>query len=95
MQVKSQDAPVDSPTLHQLIGAMESVNADQGLLVAWGGWKTSVERELPNKFFRVRMWDQDDLIDQLLEQFERLSEDLRAELPLKRIWTLAAPEEEE
>jgi restriction system protein len=95
VQVKSQDAPVDSPTLHQLIGSMQNVQADQGLLVAWGGWKSSVDKELPNQFFRVRLWDQDDLIEQLLEQFERLPEDLRAELPLKRIWTIAAQEEEE
>ena len=95
VQVKSQDSPIDSPTLHQLVGAMQSVQADQGLLVAWGGWKSSVDRELPNQFFRVRMWDQDDLIEQLLEQFERLPEDLRAELPLKRIWTVATQDEEE
>jgi restriction system protein len=34
VQVKSQDAPVDSPTLNQLIGSMQNVQADQGLLVA-------------------------------------------------------------
>jgi len=95
VQVKSQDAPVDSPTLHQLIGTMQGVQADQGLLVAWGGWKSSVDKELPNQFFRVRIWDQDDLIEQMLEQFDRLPEDLRAELPLKRIWTVASAEEDE
>jgi restriction system protein len=41
------------------------------------------------------MWDQDDLIDQLLEHFDRLQEDLRAELRLKRIWTVASTDEEE
>jgi restriction system protein len=95
VQVKSQDAPVDSPTLNQLIGTMQNVQADQGLLVAWGGFKSSVDKEAPTQFFRVRLWDQDDLIDQLLGQYDKLSEELRAELPLKRVWTVAAQESEE
>jgi restriction system protein len=93
IQVKSQDSPVDSPTLNQLIGSMQNVQADQGLLVAWGGFKTSVDREVATQFFRVRLWDQDALIAQLLEHYEKLDEDLRAELPLKRVWMLASQEE--
>ncbi len=95
VQVKSQDAPVDSPTLNQLIGTMQNVHADQGLLVAWGGFKSSVDKEAPVQFFRVRLWDQDDLIDQLLLHYDRLSDELRAELPLKRIWTVATPDSDE
>jgi restriction system protein len=95
VQVKSQSSPVDSPTLHQLVGSMQNVQADQGLLVAWGGWKSSVEREIPSQFFRVRLWDQEDLIDQLLSAYDKLPEDLRAEIPLKRVWTIAAQDDEE
>jgi len=43
-------------------------------------------------FFEIRLWDSGDLVDVLLENYERLPEDLKAELPLKRIWTLV-PEE--
>lgn len=95
VQVKSQSSPVDSPTLHQLVGSMQNVQADQGLLVSWGGFKSSVDREVPNQFFRVRLWDQDDLIEQMLAAYERLPDDLRAEIPLKRVWTIAAQEDEE
>jgi restriction system protein len=95
VQVKSQDSPVDSPTLNQLIGSMQNVQADQGLLVAWGGFKTSVDREVATQFFRVRLWDQDALIGQLLEQYDKLDEDIRAELPLKRVWMLASQDEDE
>ena len=93
IQVKSQDSPVDSPTLNQLIGSMQNVQADQGLLVAWGGFKSSVDREVATQFFRVRLWDQDALIAQLLEHYEKLDEDLRAELPLKRVWMLASQDD--
>ena len=95
VQVKSQETPVDSPTLNQLIGSMQNVQADQGLLVAWGGFKTSVDREVPAQFFRVRLWDSDNLIDQLLDHYDKLDGDLRTELPLKRIWTVATPDDEE
>lgn len=78
-----------------MIGSMQNVQAEQGLLVAWGGFKSSVDREVATQFFRVRLWDQDDLIDQLLEHYQKLDADLRAELPLKRVWTVASQEEEE
>lgn len=94
VQVKSGDDAVDHPTLNQLIGTMQNVNADQGLLVSWGGFKSSVDKERARHFFKVRLWDQDILIDQLLEYHDKLDEDLKAELPLKRIWTVAAQEEE-
>lgn len=92
VQVKSGDDPVDSPILNQLIGSMQNVHADQGLLVAWGGFKQTVTREMPVQFFRVRMWNQAELLTQILTHYDRLDEDIRAELPLKRIWTVAAEE---
>jgi restriction system protein len=94
VQVKSSDSPVDHPTLSQLLGTMHSVQADQGLLVSWGGFKSSVEKETAQHFFRVRLWNQADLISQILEHYDRLDEEIRAELPLKRIWTVAAQDEE-
>ncbi|MBM4040851.1 MAG: restriction endonuclease [Planctomycetes bacterium] len=95
VQVKSGDAPVDTPTLNQLIGSMQNVQADQGLLVSWGGFKSSVDKEVPVQFFRVRLWDQAALIRELLATYDKLDEDLRAELPLKRIWSVALQEEED
>jgi restriction system protein len=93
--VKSLESPVDSPTLNQLIGSMQNVNAQQGLLVSWGGFKSSVDKERAAQFFRVRLWDQDDLIDQIFEHYEKLPDDLRAELPLKRVWTVASAENDD
>jgi restriction system protein len=94
VQVKSGDSPVDLPTLNQLIGAMQNVHAQHGLLVSWGGFKSSVEREIPTQFFRVRTWDQDTIIDELLASYDKLDAELRAELPFKRIWSLTTPDEE-
>ena len=94
VQVKSGDAPVDVPTLNQLIGAMQNVKADQGLLVSWGGFKASVDKQVPAQFFKVRLWDQEALLDELLTHYERLDEELRTEFALKRIWAIAATEDD-
>lgn len=94
VQVKSGDSPVDLPTLNQLIGSMQNVGAEQGLLVSWGGFKSSVDRETATQFFRVRLWDADALTEELLEQYDRLPAEIRAELPLKRIWTVASQDED-
>ena len=89
VQVKSGDSALDRPTLDQLIGVMQNVQASHGLLVSWGGFKSSIDKEEATQFFRVRLWDQGDLIDQVLTHYDRLDEEIRTELPLKRIWMVA------
>jgi len=95
VQVKSQDTPVDRPTLDQLIGTMQNFHAEQGLLVSWSGFKSSVEKEIASQFFRVRLWNQDNIIEALLENYDKLDEDLKAEIPLKRIWTVTLQDEKD
>lgn len=95
VQVKSSESPVDSPTLNQLIGSMQNVQADQGLLVSWGGFKISVEQQRAAQFFKVRLWNQEDLIDEIQKNYDKLDPNLRAELPLKQIWTLAGQDDGE
>ncbi|MCP5405176.1 MAG: restriction endonuclease [Pseudomonadaceae bacterium] len=92
VQVKSSDSPVDRPILDQLVGTMKRVNADQGLLVAWGGFKDTVEKERPNQFFAVRFWNQNDLIHELTQVYDRIDDTIKAELPLKRLWVVADSE---
>jgi restriction system protein len=53
-----------------------------------------VDKEVPTQFFRVRLWDQSTLIDQLLQHYDRLDADLRAELPLKQVWVVSQADEE-
>ena len=93
VQVKSSDSALDRPTLDQLIGVMQNVQASNGLLVSWGGFKSSVDKEEATQFFRVRLWDQGDLIEQVLAHYDKLDEDIRTELPLKRIWIVAEADE--
>jgi len=89
VQVKSGDAPADHPEFTHLIGAMQGVQADYGLFVSWSDFKQSVNKEEAAKFFKVRLWNQNDLIEQLLLNYDRLDQSIQAEIPLKRIWLVA------
>jgi restriction system protein len=95
VQVKSGNDPLDRPTLDQLVGTMQNMQAQYGLLVSWGGFKSSVDNERAAQFFRVRLWDQNDLVTQLLAHYDQLDEDIRTELPLKRIWVPSFPDSDQ
>lgn len=92
VEVKSWDGLVDRPTVDKLMGAMTKFNSTQGLFVSWGGFKGNVQKELSSSFFRVRLWTQHDLLQQLFQHYDKLDDEIKAELPLKRIWTVATVE---
>ncbi len=92
VEVKSEDNPIDRPTVDKLLGAVSKFGATEGLFVAWNGFKGNVQRELAASFFHVRLWTQKELLEKLFEQYDRLDEDIRAELPLKKVWVVAAQE---
>ncbi|NDV20378.1 restriction endonuclease [Pseudodesulfovibrio sp. JC047] len=94
IEVKSESTPIDRPTVDKLLGAVTKFGANEGLFVSWSGFKSTVPKELAASFFRVRLWSQKDLIEQLLANYDKLDEDLQAELPLKRIWTITLPEDD-
>jgi len=94
VEVKSEQSPVDRPTVDKLIGAVTKFGADEGLFVAWNGFKITVQKQLATSFFRVRLWSQKELLQALFAHYDQLDEDLRAELPLKRIWTVALQDTE-
>ena len=89
VQVKSQDSAVDVSVLRELQGVMRQYNADRGLLVAWGGVTKALSREAQRLFFEIRIWDSGDVIRTLQQNYDNVSETLRADLPLKRICALS------
>lgn len=94
VEVKSGDTPIDRPAVDKLLGAVSKFGAQEGLFVSWAGFKSNVSKELAQSFFRVRLWSQKELLEALFANYDRLDDDIKAELPLKRIWTVAAQEEE-
>lgn len=88
VQVKSGATPVNAPVLRELSGVQGAQGADQGLLVAWGGVTRTTLREQRDQFFRVRVWNAEDLMDAVFRNYDKFDEELQAELPLKQVWTL-------
>jgi restriction system protein len=87
-QVKS-GGQIGSPVVAQLQGVMSTYGADQGLLVAWGGLSKPARDALKNQQMRVRVWEASDVVDAVLRNYDRLPEDIRSQIPLKRVWMLA------
>jgi restriction system protein len=88
VQVKSSSSPANVEVIQRLHGSMRGVNADQGLFVSWGGFNSKVPAEARSQFFSIRLWHSGDLIQALLDHYEKLNPDIQAELPLKRVWVL-------
>jgi restriction system protein len=88
VQVKSSAAPADVNILRGLQGVLQNFHAEHGLLVCWGGYKSSVITEARQSFFTIRLWDSGDLLEMILRNHDKFSDDLKAELPLKRVWAL-------
>jgi len=88
VQVKS-GAQVGAPVVAQLHGVITTHGADQGLLVAWGGVTRQARDALKNQHLRVRLWEAPDVVDAVLRNYDRLPEDIRAKLPLRRVWVLS------
>ena len=88
VQVKSSQAPEGENAIRELQGVLKRFGATQGLFVSWGGYKTSVLKRVRELFFEVRLWDADDVIRAVLANYDQLPDAVKAELPVKRVWTL-------
>lgn len=87
-QVKS-GAQIGSPIVTQLHGVMTTHGAEQGLLVAWGGLSKPARDALKNQHLRVRVWEAADVVDAVLRTYDRLPEEIRTQLPLRRVRMLS------
>lgn len=92
VQVKSQSSPLERSVITELQGAMRNFRAECGLVVAWGGYKRTVEQERARLYFEMRLWNADDLIRAVQAHYEELPDSIQAEIPLKRVWLLVPDE---
>lgn len=92
VQVKSQKSTVGVDVYRQLKGTMSSINASHGLLVSWAGFKNTVEKEARKDAFQIKLWGPQQLIEQLLKNYEKIDPEIKAKMPLKSIWTLSTSE---
>lgn len=90
VQVKSQDTPTDVTVYRTLLGTMQNFDANQALLVCWGGFNRAVLTEAKQNHFTIRLWDRSDIVEAVYRTYEKLPAEIQAELPLKRVWMLVS-----
>jgi predicted Mrr-cat superfamily restriction endonuclease len=62
------------------------------MLVTFGGLRGPVKLLLDNQQFRVKVWDTDELIENLIELFSELETEFFIQIPLPRVCsTLFSP----
>ena len=88
VQVKHTGSPIGAPDVQKLRGAMQDFGADQGLFVSWSDYTKDATDEARRRFFTLRLWNANDVIDAVCRNYDRLPEEIRAEIPLKQVWTL-------
>lgn len=88
VEVKSEPNPVDVKVLRGLHSARIQHEADQALLVAWGGVTKAAAREFRTYRTSLRIWDGEEFLNELLAVYDELTSTIRAELPLKQAWVL-------
>ncbi len=71
---------------------MSKVRAEQGLFVSWSGYNSEARKEAKDAFFTIRLWDQGNILHEIFKYYEKFDDELKAELPLKRIWSLVVEE---
>ena len=85
------------------MGSSDEAGSDLDILAARGGMGFDDDAriciqvkadDIPvatlDEFFRVRLWNQNDLIDQVLTHYEELDNYIKGEIPLKSFWTIAS-----
>lgn len=94
VQVKSGDGAANHDVVLRLIGSVSNSQAQNGLLVSIGGVNKFAQSELDKNYFKLRLWQMDDLLNALYRNYDKLPAETRKRLPLKRIWAPIASDED-
>jgi restriction system protein len=88
VQVKPGTEPAGSGVVSQLLGLRSGLQADQALLVAWGGLSRQARTMADAQRFVLRVWDAPAFLDALLHAYPRLPAEVRSRMPLRQTWVL-------
>jgi restriction system protein len=84
----SSPGPLPREDLARFLTRVRSCPAEQGMLVAWDGTSDEARELLAEVRGTVQVWAREDVLEALLNCYERLPEAVQAEIPLKRAWIL-------
>lgn len=87
VQVKHTKSAIGSPAMRSFIGTLRS--GDSGLYVSTGGFTSNARSEAEHAHESVRLLDRDDFIDLMLQHYDALESEYKAQVPLRRLWVPA------
>ena len=82
VQVQSGTAPVDLPEYDRLQENVHSFHTDHGLLVSLSDFTRPVINKNESSLFQILLWGTEELAQNLLETYDALPPDIRADIPL-------------
>lgn len=88
VEVKSEPTQVSASVVRSLHSAVTKNGAKQGLLVAWGGVTPQARKEFAQQRTLIRIWDAEDVLNNLFDVYPQLPETTKARIPLKQAWVL-------
>ena len=83
VQVKGRTDQVGLAEYDRLRGNINTFRAQHGLLVSLGGFTKPVHDRNEESFFEIRLWGPDDVVQQLLDTYDALPQDIRSDIPLR------------
>lgn len=92
VQVKGRTSPVDLAEYDRLRGNIATFRAQHGLLVSLGGFTRPVHDRNEQSFFEIRLWGPEELAQRLLDGYDSLPQDIRADIPLETVRVLRQTE---
>ena len=93
VQVKSGSSPVPIGDYDRLRGNIQNFGAQYGLLVSLSDFTIPVRRENERAFFNIRLWGPHELVGRLLDTYDSLPAEIRADIPLQNRRVLVESED--
>lgn len=84
----SSSGRLSADAMGDLQQAVEAAGATQGLLVTWGHRDLGGD-SAGDAAVTLRHWDSAEIVDAFLDGYERLADEIRNQVPLRKIWALA------
>ncbi len=86
-QVKHKKSTSGGPEMRSFIGTLRS--GEKGVFVSTGGFTRDAKLEAEHAHQPVTLLDRDDFIQLMLQHYEHLESEFKAQIPLQRVWVPA------
>jgi restriction system protein len=84
VEVKHRSGTIGSKEIRNLVGGRHA--SDKGLFVSTGGFTKDARYEADRANIPLMLWDLDDLVQALVENYENADQETRTLLPLTRLF---------